>query len=92
MNGLEKITERNGKVEKVVSIKWIDHTGETGWTNIHEYSSEPSVVNSWGKVIYEDDKVITIIQSIVEGTCKCRRQADAILIVLKSCIEEITSY
>jgi len=78
---------------KEVKIKWSDSYGvETGWKDISDYSANELIVVSWGKVIYEDDKVITLAHNYAEETNKTCLQANGIMVIPKLCIIEITSF
>jgi hypothetical protein len=77
--------------DKIVTIKWQDSYGvETGWQDISEYKANLCIINSWGKVIYEDDKIISLAHNYADETENTCQQANGIMVIPKVCIIEIT--
>ena len=55
--------------DKVVTIKWVDSYTEGGgrWFDFEDdYSPEICTVTSWGKVIFEDDKIIALAHNYAD--------------------------
>lgn len=76
-----------------VCIIWTDSYGVTsGWQDISGYHAEKLLVESFGKVIYEDDKVISLAHNFAEETDNTIKQANGIMVIPKACIEKITSF
>ena len=80
--------------DKVVAVKWHDAcTLRNGWQELPEdYSADAYLANSWGRLIYEDDKVIVVSSTYVEETEDINRQINGGMIIPKGCIIEITSF
>jgi len=54
---------------RVATIKWHDSYGvDAGWKDISDYSAVLLPVTSWGKVVFEDDKVIALAHNYAEET------------------------
>jgi len=74
----------------IVTIKWQDSYGiDSGWKDISDYSAELLTITSWGKVIYEDDKVIALAHNYADETDNTCKQANGIMVIPKVCIIEI---
>jgi len=81
----------NKFLDKIVSITWIDSYGvTTGWQDINEYEADICVINSWGKVIYEDKNLISLAHNFAEATNNTPSQANGIMVIPKVCITKIT--
>lgn len=77
----------------IVIVKWEDSYGvETGWRDISDYSADSLVINSIGKIIYEDNKVISLAHNFADETNNTPMQANGIMVIPKACIVEITSF
>ena len=73
-----------------VKIKWNDSYGvKSGWGDISEYKACILTVISWGKVIYEDKKIIALAHNYADETENTCLQANGIMVIPKSCIVEI---
>ena len=84
---------KNNNLNNIVIIIWNDSYGVTsGWQDIEEYSANELVIESYGKVIYEDDKVISLAHNYSNATEKTFKQANGIMVIPKACIESITSF
>lgn len=80
-------------LENIVMIKWEDSYGvETGWRNISDYSADSLIINSVGKIIYEDNKVISLAHNFASETNNTPMQANGIMVIPKACIVEIISF
>ena len=74
-------------------IKWQDSYGiEAGWKDISDYKANQLIITSYGKVIYEDDKVIALAHNYADETANTCRQANGIMVIPKVCILETTSF
>jgi len=77
---------KNGQVK----IRWNDSYGiDSGWKDISDYSAELLTITSWGKVIYEDKKVIALAHNYADETENTCKQANGIMVIPKVCIIEI---
>ena len=77
---------------KIVAIQWNDSYGvESGWKDISDYSATLLTVTSWGKVIYEDNKVIALAHNYANETKNTYLQANGIMVIPKSCIVKVTT-
>lgn len=52
---------------KVVKVKWIDSTAGSGWESKEGFKMEPAYVLTYGFLIDESDKYISIVQSYSPG-------------------------
>jgi len=74
----------------IVTIKWNDsYFNNDGWKDISDYNPEILEITSWGKVIFEDNKVIALAHNYAEETENTFLQANGIMVIPKSCIIEI---
>ena len=81
------------KENKIVTVKWVDSYGvESGWKDIAEYTACELTVTSYGKVIYEDEKVIALAHNYADETENTCKQANGIMVIPKVCIIETTSF
>ena len=78
-------------INKAVCIKWHDsYSTDYTWRELNDsYVAELCTVTSWGKVIYEDDKVIALTQNDVNETKEIMRQNCLTMVIPKSSIDEI---
>ena len=73
-------------------IEWEDSYGvEPGWQDISGYSASPLVIKSVGKVIYEDERIISLIHNFADETERTPKQANGIMVIPKACIRKVTS-
>ena len=78
-----------------VYVKWCDsNMAENRWLELDDdYSSCFGTVESWGKIIYEDDKVIAIAHNYIDGTDGYNlRQVNGTTTIPKVCILEIKPF
>lgn len=79
-------------IKKKVAIRWQDSYGALpGWQEVAGFMPGWLVVTSYGTVIYEDDKIISIAQNYAEETEYTPEQANGIMTIPKDCILSITS-
>lgn len=77
--------------KKIVEIEWTDSYGVlSGWIDISNYNADKLVITSWGKIIYEDDDVISIAHNYAEETNNTPMQANGIMTIPKTCILKVT--
>lgn len=75
---------------KIVKIKWIDSYGvTTGWKDITDYSACELLIESFGKIIYKDDKIISLAHNYADETDNTPMQANGIMVIPLACITEI---
>lgn len=76
-----------------VHISWVDSYGvTTGWQDISEYSAEVLKIESFGRVIYEDDNVVSLAHNYADETEATPKQANGIMVIPKACIVALTSF
>lgn len=79
-------------IGKIVVIEWEDSYGvESGWRDISDYSANVLTITSVGKVIYEDDKVISLAHNFADETENTPKQANGIMVIPLACIRKVTS-
>lgn len=78
-------------MKDIVCIKWLDSYGvQAGWQDICEYKANKLEITSVGKIIYEDDDVISLAHNFAEETDKTLAQANGVMTIPKVCIVQIT--
>lgn len=82
-----------GLTGKDVKVLWTDSYGVlTGWQDVSDYKAVKLTVESWGKIIYEDDEVISLAHNFAEETNNTLKQANGIMVIPKACIERINAF
>lgn len=75
-----------------VEVKWLDSFGvQSGWQDISGYNTDKLVITSWGKVIYENNDIISLAHNYAEETQDTVEQANGVMTIPKACIISITS-
>jgi len=88
-NILERLKNQDMKND-IVKIRWNDSYGvQSGWKDISDYKACLLEITSWGKVIFEDDKVIALAHNYADETENTCLQANGIMVIPKQCIIEI---
>jgi hypothetical protein len=78
---------------QTVTIKWTDSYGvDSGWKDVSDYSAVPLTVTSYGKIIYEDDKVVALAHNYAEATDNTCEQANGIMVIPLACVVSITTF
>ena len=78
-------------LDKVVSVIWTDSYGVLpGWQDISDFTAEPCIVNSWGRIIYEDSNLISLAHNYSLETNNSPLQANGIIVIPKVCISSIS--
>lgn len=97
-DGAEKISGNHfrevGKmVDKgIVCVKWLDSYGvQSGWREIDDFKANPLEITSIGKIIYEDDDVISLAHNFADETENTVAQANGIMTIPRVCIRQIIS-
>jgi len=73
-----------------VRIKWNDsYYNNEGWKDISNYNPKILEITSWGKLIFEDDKIIALAHNYADETENTCLQVNGIMVIPKSCIIEI---
>jgi len=76
---------------KVVTVRWLDSYGvQSGWQDISDYKANRLEITSVGKVIYEDNDVISLAHNFADETENTPMQANGIMTIPKVCIIQIT--
>ena len=78
-------------INKNVVVKWHDAYNEFGWKDLSDFSASTLIATTWGKVIYENDKVISLAHTYADETENTSNQVNGIMTIPKSCIVKITS-
>ena len=80
--------------DKAVCVKWQDsYIINNGWTDLKDdFKANPCIIESWGKVVFIDNKVMALAGNFGEKTEHTVRQANGIMIIPIICIIEITSF
>lgn len=76
----------------IVCIKWLDSYGaESGWQRINDFTANKLEITSVGKIIYENEDVISIAGNFAEETDNTEAQANGIMTIPKACVTSISS-
>ena len=76
----------------ILMVEWEDSYGvESGWKDISDYSASVLIIRSIGKLIYEDDRVISLAHNFADETEHTPKQANGIMVIPKTCIRNVTS-
>lgn len=78
--------------DRIVCIKWLDSYGvQSGWQATDNYTANRLEITSLGKVVYEDNNVISIAGNFADETENTEKQANGIMTIPKACIVSISS-
>lgn len=77
-------------IGKIVNIRWIDSYMDSGWREIGDFTAGKLEIQSLGKVIYEDENVVSLAHNFASETDNTPRQANGIMTIPKLCILEVT--
>ena len=78
------------KTGEVIAVKWQDSYGvDVGWKDISDYSAQLLIITSWGRVIFEDNKVIALAHNYADETANTCQQANGVMVIPKASIIEI---
>lgn len=75
---------------KIVNIRWIDSYMDSGWREVGDFSAGKLEIQSLGKVIYEDENVVSLAHNFASETDYTPQQANGIMTIPKLCILEVT--
>ena len=79
-------------MKDIVCVKWLDSYGvQAGWQDISDYKANKLEITSVGKIIYEDDDVISLAHNFADETENTLQQANGIMTIPKVCITQLTS-
>lgn len=66
--------------DKILCIKWLDSYGvQSGWQPTDDYPANKLVITSLGKVVYEDDDVISVSGNFADETENTAKQANGVI-------------
>jgi len=79
---------------KAVIVKWVDsYSIYDRWTDFpNNFKADLCIVESWGKLVYEDKRVIALANNIANETEHTNRSVSGVMIIPKVCIKKITSF
>lgn len=73
-----------------VCIRWVDSGMESGWRDISDgFKASEISVESFGIIIYEDEKVIGLAHNYSGETDNSATQVNGIMTIPKCCIREM---
>ena len=78
-----------------VIIKWQDsyYDYSEGWNLLpDDYKADCHTITSYGKIVYEDDKVIAIAHNITDKMENMKRQVNGIMVIPQKSIVEIKRF
>lgn len=79
-------------VGDIVCLKWLDSYGTlSGWRHLDEFKPNVLEIISIGKVIYEDDVIVSLAHNFADETDYTASQVNGIMTIPKTCIQEVIS-
>lgn len=76
---------------KTVKVKWIDScSGDCFWTLLEDFKPGVVTPTTYGFVVYEDDKIISIAQTYAPELNDIPEQINGVMTIPKCSIIEIT--
>lgn len=79
-------------IGNILMVEWEDSYGvESGWKDISDYSASILIIRSIGKLIYEDDRVISLAHNFADETEHTPKRTNGIMVIPKTCIRDVTS-
>ena len=84
--------KKNFKIGEIVCVKWLDSYGTlSGWRGTDSFKPNVLEITSIGKVIYEDDVIVSLAHNFADETDYTPSQVNGIMTIPKPCIREVTS-
>ena len=88
-----KTIDKSDLKDKVVTVKWLDACCiRNGWQDLEDLTIDAYLVDSWGRVVYEDDKIIAVSSTYHKETEDTNNQINGGMIIPKGCIAEIIPF
>lgn len=76
-----------------IVVDWTDSYGvTTGWQDVSEYSAGKLIIRSYGRVIFENEEIISLAHNFAEETKYTPKQANGIMVIPKACIISVASF
>lgn len=80
------------KIGDIVFVKWLDSYGTlSGWMHLDDFKPSVLEITSIGKVIYEDDVIVSLAHNFADETDYTASQVNGIMTIPKACIQEVIS-
>lgn len=80
------------KIGDIVCLKWLDSYGAlSGWMHLDDFKPNVLEITSIGKVIYEDDVIVSLAHNFADETDYTASQVNGIMTIPKTCIQEVIS-
>lgn len=80
------------KIGDIVFVKWLDSYGTlSGWMNLDDFKPSALEITSIGKVIYEDDVIVSLAHNFADETNYTASQVNGIMTIPKTCIQAVIS-
>ena len=84
--------KKNLKTGEIVCVKWLDSYGTlSGWRETDSFTPNVLEITSIGKVIYEDDVIVSLAHNFADETDYTPSQVNGIMTIPKTCIQEVIS-
>ncbi len=80
------------KIGDIVCLKWLDSYGTlSGWRDTDNFKPNVLEITSIGKVIYEDDVIVSLAHNFADETDYTPSQVNGVMTIPKTCIQEVIS-
>ena len=77
-------------LNKRVLVKWIDsNISERTWVDLEDYETDISEIESYGIVVHENERSISVAGHYAVGNSNTLEQASGIMTIPKACIKEL---
>lgn len=75
-------------LNKRVLVKWIDsNLSERTWVDLEDYETDISEIESYGIVVHENERSISVAGHYAVGNSNTLEQASGIMTIPKACIK-----
>lgn len=82
--------EKGSLLNKRVVVKWIDsNLSERTWVDLEDYETDVSEIESYGIVMHENERSISIAGHYAVGNSNTLTQASGIMTIPKVCITSL---
>lgn len=82
--------KKESLLNKRVLVKWIDsNLSERTWVDLEDYETDISEIESYGIVVHENERSISVAGHYAVGNSNTLEQASGIMTIPKACIKEL---
>lgn len=82
--------KKESLLNKRVLVKWIDsNLSERTWVDLEDYETDISEIESYGIVVHENERSISVAGHYAVGNSNTLEQASGIMTIPKACSKEL---